>query len=335
MKFSLMELLERSDKAKQLDHIEKEKDKKGILRAGNSGVRLEDGNYAGSCHRKAFLRMKGIDIPAKPDRAVMFAFGLVNEEILIRDLKSSLGESFDVTGDDFNTISWKTSSGQEVTGRPDIVIRKKDGTPVAVIEAKLASSLNTVRECRFANKPKLAHICQLAHYGWQLDVPMKLIYVQNVDFATKLWEGELKEYPKPGEPGSEQIEYTEKEFGSKAKNTKYKAMIAKKVMPGRTVYDVVIEEDGRVRYRKEGSKGRWEDTCVHIDGIVSFYESFPNIGTAGLGPRPLDLDVNGNFLQWKNCDYCGIKDFCDRYETKVETWLKKIEEANDKGEIFS
>jgi hypothetical protein len=334
MKINLKDLLERDDKASNLEHATESKKKLGDLRVGNSGIMMPDGNFAGSCQRRTFLRLKGVDIPAPADRAVMFEFGRINEVILIDKLKRALGATFTITGDDVNTVSWETRSGRAVTGRPDIVLAKSDGTPLLVIEAKMCGSLGTVRDCRFGNSPKLAHICQAAHYGWKLDVPIKLIYIQCVDYATQMWPSNVKEYPKPGQPGSEQIDYTEKEIGAKGK--KEIVMMPKKIKPGRTVYDVVIEENGEVRYRLENGKGACTSTCVTIDGIVEFYEHVDSIeSTQVLGPRPLSVDVKGNFLQWDNCNYCSCKPFCDEFETKIDIWFNKIKEANDKGELFS
>jgi hypothetical protein len=282
-----------------------------------------------------FLRLNGVNLPSPPDRAVMFEFGRINEVILIDKLKRTLGDAFDITGDDVNTVEWTTVAGRKVTGRPDIVIRKKDGTPVLMMEAKLASSLGTVRDCRFGNKPKLAHVCQAVHYGWLLDVPIKLVYIQNVDFATQMWPSNVKEYPKPGEPGSEQIDYTEKEIGAKGK--KEIVQMPKKIKPGRTVYDIEIApEDGTVRYRLEGSKGAWKNTEVTIDEIVEFYEHVDTMRMdEALGPRPLAIDVNGDFLQWSNCNYCSIKPYCDNYETRTERWFNEVKAANERGELTS
>lgn len=334
MKLNLKETLERDDKAANLEASEKEKEKLGILRVGNSGVKFSDGNVAGQCPRKAYLRLNGVNIPAPPDRAVMFEFGKINETILIDKLKRTLGSTFNITGDDVNEVEWTTSSGRKITGRPDVVIRNAEGKPLLLLEAKLASSLSTVRDCRFGNKPKLAHVCQAAHYGWLLDVPIKLIYIQNVDFATQMWPTNVKEYPKPGQPGSEQIDYTEKEIGKKGE--KQIVQMPKKIKPGRTIYDVEITETGSVRYRLEGSKKAWTETCVSIDSIVEFYEHIDSIESTGqLGPRPLDIDIAGDFLQWNNCDYCSVKPFCDSFETKPDIWFNKVKEANDRGELIS
>jgi hypothetical protein len=334
LKINLKELLERDDKASNLEHAEQSAEKLGVLRAGNSGIMMEDGNFAGSCPRTTYLRLKGVDIPAPADRAVMFEFGRINETILIDKLKRTMGSTFVITGDDVNTVEWQTSSGRKVSGRPDIVVAQKDGKPLLVVEAKMCGSLSTVRDCRFGNKPKLAHICQAAHYGWRLDAPIKLVYIQSVDYATQMWPSNVKEYPKPGQAGSEQIDYTEKEIGAKGK--KEIVMMPKRIKPGRTVYDVVIEEDGMVRYRLEGGKGAWSSTAVSIDAIVAFYEHVDAIeSTQVLGPRPLSIDVKGDFLQWDNCSYCSCKPFCDSFETKLEVWFKNIKDANDRGELFS
>lgn len=334
MKIDLKDLLERDDKATNLEHAEQSKDKAGILRVGNSGILMPDGNFAGSCPRRAYLRLKEIDIPAPADRAVMFEFGRINEVILIDKLRRAMGPTFDITGDDVNTVEWKTSTGRAVTGRPDIVVKTKDGKPVLVIEAKMCGSLGTVRDARFGNSPKLAHVCQAAHYGWLMDAPIKLIYVQSVDYATQMWPSNVKEYPKPGEPGSEQIAYTEKEIGAKGK--KEIVQMPKKILPGRTVYDVVIDEDGSIKYRLEGAKGAYTKTCVHIDSIVQFYEHVDAIDkTKSLGSRPISIDIKGNFLNWDNCNYCSVKPFCDSFETKLERWLQEVKAENDKGLLFS
>ena len=330
MKLNILDILKRDDLQQQESTKVDNEKKAGQLRAGNSGLVLPDGNVTGACARKAFLRLQGVDLEAEENRLIMFEFGRKNEDIIIEKLKRQLGDTMVITGDDVNTISWKLTSGREVSGRPDVVLANKAGKPILLLEMKLISSMWTTRSVVFGNEPKMAHIIQATHYATKLGCPVKLVYVQAVDFQVPGWG--MDNLPAEGEVGSEHIEYTDKVD----KKTNKKIRVAKKLLPVRVVYDLEALPNGNVRYRKEDSKGFWTETPVNMDGIIKFYEVVDDMENSGnLGPRPICLKACGDFENYTLCQYCSICSFCDRLEKQPDKWYAEVQEAASKGLIKS
>ena len=317
MKINMSDLMKCDDLQQQVEHEEEGKLKSEHLRAGNAGILLDDGNCAGACPRQAFLRLKGISVPSDEDRAVMFEFGRENETIIINKLKRQLGNSMVVTGDDINSIEWKLPNGRVVSGRPDVVVSTKDGTPVLMLELKLLCSMWTSKSVVFGGEAKLGHLIQAAHYMTHMKCPCKLIYVQAVDFHVSDWSMAFKGLPKPGENRSELIEYSEKL--DKKTNTKY--MAPKKMLPSRTVFDVSFGEDGFVQFRREDSKNGFTKTPINSESIVKYYELIDRMEAEGLGNRVLALKSTGDFEGYSACDYCELKPACDKYEKHLDKWL--------------
>jgi hypothetical protein len=321
VKFNILDLLHRDDLQQQVEHAEGNKEKEGQLRAGNAGIMLPDGNLAGSCPRLAYLRLKGIDLPADEDRAVMFEFGRQNEVILIDKLKRQFKDSLVITGDDVNSINWKLPSGRTVSGRPDIVIADKSGKPLVVLEAKMICSLWTGKSVRLENAPKLPHLIQAAHYASKLACPCKLVYIQSVDFQIP-WGGAIK-WPEQGSPEGACIEYKvrDQKVGKGPTAKTQRVACAQKLLPGRKVYDVEMHE-GSIRYRDEQSSSFWTVTPITQEGIEGYYEHIDRMEAKGdLGPRPLALKGCGDFESYVPCDYCDLKAACDKYEGKPVLWL--------------
>ena len=327
MKLELAKMFHRDDLQQAEAKKKEEKTKAGQLRAGNSGIFLEDGNMAGACPRKAYLRLNGIDIEPSDDRFIMFEFGRENETIIIDKLKRQIGNTFDVTGDDVNSFSWKLPSGRTVSGRPDVVISSKNGTALATLELKMVASLWTARDVVFNNSPKLAHIIQASHAMIKLGCPAKLVYIQPVDFQTPMWANTVEQFPQPGEPFSELIEYTEKEVSGGRGQAKKKVMMPKKVVPSRTVYDLEVDITGCIKYRREESKEAWTVTPVSQESIEAFYRFIDEMPSVGLGPRPLSLKACGDFENYTQCQYCELAGICDRLEKQDQAWLDECKQA--------
>lgn len=335
MKLDILDILRRDDLQQQEQTKADGAEKSEHLRAGNSGIMLPDGNIAGTCHRKAFLRLKGVDIEPDANRLIMFEFGRQNETIIIEKLKRVLGDTFTITGDDTNTIEWQLASGRTVSGRPDIIISSKNGEALLLLEMKMVSSLWTARDVVFGNSPKLGHVIQTTHYAGKKDCPAKVVYIQPVDFQTPMWSSTVDMFPKPGEKLSELVEYTEKEVsegrgkGAVKKLTK----IPKKVLPSRTVYDLKLDSDGYVSYRNETSKSGWTDTPVSMDAIEKFYEYVDQMEVGGLGPRPLSLKACGDFENYTQCQYCELSGLCDRFEQMPDRWFEEVERSVRNGTL--
>lgn len=312
-------------------------EKLGILRAGNSGIMNAEGEVAGSCHRVAHLRQLGIELdPPSDSTQIMFQLGVASEQQIYDDLVQTSAPNELVLRETEIPISWLTSNGTRVTGRPDLVICERvpyvvtqaeadsmngsgpehmaagavlDGSkPLLVLEAKSVASVWTSRSVLFEGKPKLGNLAQLGHYMWKLDVPGRLMYKQYAlqampDFAHKL-------FPKQDEPGSEYIDY----------NPQGKP---KAVRPFEIVYEVEFGPSGALRFRREGL-GEWTDTIIARADIERYYEYISTMASTGsLGPRPLTLDATGVKLSFSMCSYCPLDKLC-KTEKVYETWIESV-----------
>src|ERR1019366_10220570 len=58
----------------------KERGRKGVLRAGNTGLLMPDGRVVGKCARQTYLRLIGVDAEQQDaSREMMFSAGRTNE----------------------------------------------------------------------------------------------------------------------------------------------------------------------------------------------------------------------------------------------------------------
>lgn len=307
-------------------HVAAEVDKRGNLRAGNSGLMGETGDVAGSCHRKAHLRQLGIEIdPPDAQTLIMFQMGIANEEVVYQDLiHTAFGDGEKVLREEEIPIVWYTGNGTKVTGRPDLVIcsptvsvDERTGAQITYkpelgIELKSVASVWTTRQVLFDGAPKLAHLVQAGHYAWQLNVPFRLIYKQYgiqamPDFAHKF-------FPRKGEKGSEYMEFNEK--GN-----------PKSIRPFEIVYELQYTKDGVLQFRKEGV-GKWRDTIVSIEDIKRFYEFVSRMrADKTLGPIPMTVDSSGKELSYSDCKYCPLQKLCNGKEAVKDytKWIRAVE----------
>lgn len=294
-------------------YLEEEKDKRGILRAGNSGVMTPDGDVAGACHRLAHLRSLGIDMdPPDDSRLIMFQLGTANEDVIYNDLIHTKKDNEIILRETEIPISWTTSNGTKVTGRPDMVVLEQIGDArkaVFGVEIKSIASVWTSREVLFENKPKFEHLVQAAHYSWKLDCPFKLLYKQYANQAVPQWAHKF--FPKRSEKNSEHIEYNDK--GE-----------VKSIKPFEIVYELEWgTKVSTLRYRREG-RSKWENTPIRLDDIERFYEFVSNMEkTKDLGPIPMTIGADGMEKNFSKCGYCALQDICKK-ETKYDNWLNAI-----------
>ncbi len=307
------------------EYVEKDKAKLGILRAGNSGIMSAAGNVAGSCHRVAHLRQLGIELdPPSPSSLIMFQVGTANEDIVFEDLKHTLAEGEVILREEEIPISWLTSNGTKVTGRPDMVICRKEQeidekrgaqerlVPVLGLELKSVASVWTTREVLVEGKPKLAHLCQAGHYMWKLGVPFRLIYKQYSlqampDFAKKMM-------PRLGKPGSEHLDYNDK---GEAKNIK----------PFEIIYELEYI-GGVLNHRREGTS-QWTQTIVTHEDIERYYEFISRMTEdKTLGPVPVTVGAGGEEKKYSNCGYCPLNNLCNPGRGKpvpsYDQWLAEV-----------
>lgn len=319
------EKLKQARQLQQVEHAEQEVKKLGTLRGGNSGIISETGDVAGQCHRQSHLRSLGIKYEAIEDpKLIMFQLGFANEDVLVADLMRTLPEGYTILREEEIPISWTTRNGTTVSGRPDVVICRKDPLaeidslktliPTLGLELKSVHSVWTARSLIGPKaKPKMNNVIQAAHYMWKLGVPYKLIYKSYSALGQGMsWAKQMASmFPKQGEPGSEFMSYNEKG-------------VPKEVSQFEVIWDLRIA-NGRVEYKPEHSADSWIPTLVTTADIERYYETVSQMSTTKeLGNRPQALHVDGSEENYSSCDYCPLSDTCDKYESNYNEWLQRV-----------
>jgi hypothetical protein len=321
---NLTRLLEQSALRKQAEHEIKSEAKKGNLRAGNTGIVLHDGNFAGKCPRLAILRYHEIESPTDKQTSIMFDLGNYNEEIFIRSLKEQLGTGYEIKAQDEAGTLWTTAGGHNVSGSPDtLVVISPDNTPVLGVELKSVCSVWTARSVLLEGQPQLAHLCQAGHYMWQLGVPFKLVYTNYVNYEypfTNSLSKEVQERVTPEWKHADKIEFRGKKPG--------------KIRPFHLIYDLRWGTSDMLEYREEGDSGFWTETDVSVAGIKDYFEQVSHAINNKQLPqeRPLTIDVTGKRLNYTICDpkYCDFSDSCAKYEAYYDKWLASCRKDIDK-----
>ena len=314
-------------------HVAAEKDKVGILRAGNTGVVLEDGRVVGKCHRLTALRFLGIEAETTEDlsRELMFDNGRANEDQWVTVLKDVWDGV--ILREDEVPVQWLTKDGTKVTGRPDIVLaryrppKEPEGVgeiyPVKGIELKLVSSVWTGRDV-LQGKPKAMHLMQAAHYMWQVGVPFELWYTSRVDWPITGWMTKL--FPKPDSLYSDVIGYKE----DKMKGT----LEPFKMFPFRVGYELRWTSDNFIEYRQvyNGVRSDWVKSIISVERIKTYYEKVLEVvQKKNLGSRPHNIEADGSKGGYAICDYCPLKSICDTYENQgYDKWLSAIQKRGEK-----
>ena len=311
----IQELFELGTRNMVMAHDELEKTKVGILRAGNTGLMLADGRVTGKCARLTYLRYKGIRVEeADYSRELMFAAGRTNEDSWLEVLRAA-DPTLVIKREEEIPIAWTTDNGVPVTGRPDIVLGHNGllsgkFVPEIGIELKQACSLWTVRDVGIQMKPKMLHLMQAAHYSWQLGIPFELWYTNRTDFAVMGWA--QRNFPKPGEPGSDRCEYNDK--GE-----------IKKVLPFVQGYELMWTPAGQMNYRAVGHE-RWTTTLITQQGIVDYFSTVAAMDeTDVLPPAPTNLEADGSRGPYSICSYCPLQSVCDSHKGKsVAAWTEIV-----------
>lgn len=313
-----------------------ERVKVGTLRAGNTGVLTPTGKVAGTCHRKTFLRFKGIELePEDVSRKLMFDAGNGNEDLWVKVLEAAKEPGLVFKREEELGLEWSLPSGQKVSGRPDIVLGRMNGDnwePVRGIELKLVSSLWTARDVLLKGKPKTIHLMQAGHYAWKLGVPFEIWYSNRTTFAITDYSQDRffarKNFPKPGEPLSEYCKYNEK------------GQILS-VEPFIVGYTVEWNNKGQLMYRQiqhEAAGTKWTHTFITQSGIENFYEMVARMEKDDyLGPRPENLDADGEQAGYDLCDsrYCPLAGVCTNYEKQgLAVWLEQVKKLIDSGTLI-
>lgn len=310
-------------------HEVKEADKRGILRAGNTGV-VNGSEVIGTCARQTLLRFEGVKYESIEDsKRLMFDAGLSNEDIWIQSLREGLAELGDLTTiikrEEEIPIKWETPSGVLVTGRPDIVLGElvdDQFLPKLGLELKLVSSVWTARDTGVMLEPKLVHLMQAGHYSWQLGVPFQLWYTNRAEFAVGSgWEQGT--FPPEENLLTQVIEFGEK----KDKRSGRVVKTVKKVLQFRQGYELEWTKGKQLKYRPivQGQQLDWTWTPITQQGIVDYYELVVNQAkNKQLAARPKSLKSDGSPGTFSLCDYCPLKPVCDGHETNYGKWLNEV-----------
>lgn len=334
-----------------------EGEKVGVLRGGNTGIYIKEKNLVlGKCARETYLRYKGIQISqVEPSRKLMFEAGITNEDSWTNVLKQKWEGQ--IKCEEEIPTSWKTDSGVLVTGRPDIVLCKEDGTPVRGIELKLASSIWTCRDVLIEDTPKFIHLTQAAHYMWQVGCPFELWYTNRADFhPNEMVERCLPKYNTPefnrlrpyleivfyqmvmsknGNLYKKRLKVTEDKFremidqhgyGWKEGNVNPGIL---KIYPFIAGYTMKWEDNGKLSYTSVQT-GITYDTEITVQRIKDYFELVASIDTTGvLPPRVVGIKPDGTKLNYDINDYSEIKEINDLYEKKgLDVWLEKVKELS-------
>jgi hypothetical protein len=332
---------------------EAEGEKVGVLRGGNTGIYIKEKNLVlGKCARETYLRYKGIQISdVDPSRKLMFEAGISNEDSWYTVLKEKWEGQ--IKREEEIPTSWKTSNGTLVTGRPDIVLCKDDGTPVKGIELKLACSIWTCRDILIEDTPKFPHLIQAAHYMWQVGCPFELWYTNRADFhPNEMVERLMPKYnsaefnrlrpyleivfyqmvkSKMGNVYKKRLKVTEEEFrdmadtygfGWKEGNVNPGVL---KIYPFIAGYTLRWEKDGRLSYTSVQT-GNSYTTEITAERIRDYFELVSRIEETGkLPPKVVGVKPNGERLNYDINDYSPIKEINDTYEKQgLDVWLEKV-----------
>lgn len=320
MTINIHNMLQAALKQEEAEHAQGEVAKRGVLRAGNSGIILPSGVATGSCARLAHLRSRGIDSEdVGADRRIMFGGGISNEGYWHRQLSRTWGGP--ILREHEIPIQWTTSNGTRVSGRPDLVLCEvgedteyatPEGipvTPVLGLELKMVSAFNTARVVLFNGKPKLNHLCQAGHYSWKLGVPFRLVYTSYVDFPIPAW-GTQGLPKKATDPLAEFCQFNDR--GS-----------PKKVLPFVRVYELDWDGNGFLRYRVEGGGGSWTTSIVSQSAVENYYTVVAAMGPGKhLPPRPETLTATGDKEGYTICAYCQLNSACN--ETEYDRWMDTV-----------
>jgi hypothetical protein len=140
----------------------------------------------------------------------------------------------------------------------------------------------------------------------------------------------MKKVPKQGEPGSEYVEYVErnkiiedkKEGGKK----KIRFTEGKAMLPFYHTYPLRWNAEGEVEL-KVGEE--WQTSFISWDGIQRFYEFVSRINETGeLGTKPVEVDVMGCAKNFDPCKYCPLLGKCDGKKMSLDSFTELCEDVH-------
>lgn len=151
---------------------EEHKSDPGVLHAGNTGIVTNDGDVLGECARITLARYLGYDEPKNDYSKFYFQGGHANEWNVFNLAKK--GWKGTILNEEEVPTAWSVR-GVTVGGRPDGVFYSSSGNKEFGVELKCVCSAYRAKLVE-ARKPDSSHLCQAAHYSWQLKIPFIILY---------------------------------------------------------------------------------------------------------------------------------------------------------------
>jgi hypothetical protein len=307
---NIRSLLEKGQATQDAAHATAETEKAGKLRGGSAGNVGRDGKIYGECHRKAMLRLMGLEKDEGSDRAQMFDAGNRNEDSWAMKLKDA---GCTIRREEEIQVSYLLpGTDYIISGRPDIVIgdldyevvnRLPDGTEIQFgspafipkhgLELKGVFSHSTAVGVYLEGIPQTKHLCQAAFYSLALGkLPYSLCYTSASVIELAYW--------------------AQKKFGQK------------KLQPFYKIFELSWTADGALKYRDEDG-GEWTVTQLTSEGLHDYYKLVVECkDSKQLGPRPSSAYATGEPLPYDSCKYCPLAEVCDNYEDDYDEWLTAV-----------
>ena len=287
------------------DKFQKERQKNGpSFHLSQAGIYLEDKETtAGTCHRMALLGYFGIELPNEKAVRIMFEGGHGNEYVYHNIFK----EGFD----GFETekecaIETKTEEGDKIGGTPDAILHKGKTRSLGIEFKSLVSYHSAKNQAIKYKEPKINNLIQTVCYSGLLQLPFELWYTNRNFFHNHYKDLDALR-------GSPFVATNAKGDPMKIDPFELRFKVG---FNGETATHQALDFD-----RVDAPK----DTVVTVKAIKDFFEfcSFLK-NEKDLGPRPENLRTNGQKLAYKMCQYCDLKDICNKYEDNYDEWFDRV-----------
>jgi len=284
--------------------------KPDTLRGGSVGAIIDNQVY-GICHRKAYLRFKGVETPLPANIELMTSQGEQNEEIWLAELRYAMKNGAKAKGlivkdqEEFE-CTWDTM-GTPGSGSPDITFWDKDDRPVLGLELKNLSKDSTAIGAHYELRPKTDHLIQAANYSLRMGdlyrngdpLPYQLVYS-----SRSIWT-----LPKDNPNGKADKRRTAALRGGYDINSYFGR--PNSISPFHRVYNLHWDVDGTLRYWTAGLK-QWQKTKLTRQSIEDYYQV---VATGiddknNLGPRPTSLHLDSKSA-YSPCGFCNFSSVCD------------------------
>lgn len=292
----------------------------GMVRGGSVGAIINN-QIHGICHRKAYLRYHGIEVPLPTEIELMTNQGEKNEEIWFNDLQYGLPEHLYVIDQEQLKVVWNTVFGIDGKMSQDLLIwDRRTDLPFRGLELKNLSSVSTAKSVHYELRPKEDHIIQAANYSLRIGdkylngkpLPYQLVYS-----SRSIWQMYAM-----GDKAKQAI--VEKGWDVDWKWGKPSA-----ILPFHRVYHLDWNLDGTLRYWTPGLR-QWVQTQLTRESIDNYYDavSIKIDKQNHLGPRPTTQHLDGKSA-YSPCGYCDWSSICDQFENA------SVDEFKDQARLYA